>query len=174
MRWEPLLLIVLAAMLSGLFILLTITNRRHRWLALLTLAYLTGLSAIVFTPISFDGTALYIMPVGTGRVNLTQLSIFNLGFVENIVLTLPLGLLVKWLWPRLSLMDAGLFGLFVGGGIETTQFVLSHHWLINRSSDINDVLANATGILVGAILVGSYNRFLRRRSVVASQKPVNA
>ena len=156
MRWEPLLLILLVASLSGLMIGMTMTNRRHRWLALVTLAYLTGLSAIVFTPLSFDGTSLYIMPVGVGRVNLTQLDVFNLGFMENIVLTLPLGLLIKWLLPRLSLLDVGLFGLCVGGTIETAQYVLSHHWLINRSSDINDVLANAAGILVGGLIVAIY------------------
>lgn len=156
MRWEPLLLILLIASLSGLVILMTMTNRRHRWLALVTLAYLTGLSTIVFTPLSFDGTSVYIMPVGIGRVNLTQLDVFNLGFMENIVMTLPLGLLVKWLWPRLSLWGVGVFGLMVGSSIETAQYVLSHHWLINRSSDINDVLANAVGILIGGTIVAVY------------------
>lgn len=158
MRWEPLLLILLGASLSGLMILMTMTNRRHRWFALVTLAYLTGLSAIVFTPLSFDGTSVYIMPVGIGRVNLTQLDVWNLGFFENIVMTLPLGLLVKWLWPRLSLWSVGLAGVFVGGTIETMQYVLSHHWLINRSSDINDVLANALGVLIGGVLVAGYLR----------------
>lgn len=161
MRWEPLLLISLMAGLSSL--LIVTTGNKHRWFALLVLSYLTGLAAILFTPISFDGTAIYIMPIGVGRVNLTNLSIFNLGFLENIVLTVPLGLLLKWALPRLSLWRVGFIGLFVGSGIETTQYVLSHHWLINRSSDINDVLANALGILLGGFAVAIYNQAMNKR-----------
>ncbi|WP_260197192.1 VanZ family protein [Lactiplantibacillus pentosus] len=29
---------------------------------------------------------------------------------------------------------------------------MSQHWLINRSSDINDVIANTLGILIGAVI----------------------
>jgi len=154
MRWEPLLLILLMAGLSGLLIL--IIGRRPRWLALLKLAYLTGLAAILFTPISFSGTSLYIMPIGFGRVNLTNLSFSNLGFLENIMLTLPLGLLLKWTWSRLSLFGVGFMGLMAGSSIEITQYFLSQHYLINRSSDINDILANALGILIGGLIITSY------------------
>jgi len=156
MHWEPLLIILLMASLSGLLILTT--THKHRWFALLTLAYLTGLAAILFTPISFSGTGIYIMPAGFGRVNLTHLDIFNLGFAENILLTLPLGLLLKWLVPKISLWGVGAFGLFVGSSVETLQYILSQHWLINRSSDINDVLANALGILIGGLVVAVYYR----------------
>lgn len=162
MRWEPLLLIILLAGLSGL--LIVATGRKRRWFALLVLGYLTGLAAILFTPISFSGTAIYIMPIGIGRVNLTNLSVFNLGFLENIVLTIPLGLLAKWMLPKLSLLDVSLLGLFVGGSVETMQYLLSHHWLINRSSDINDVLANALGILVGGLVVVIFNRITGRKT----------
>jgi len=154
MRWEPLLLILLMAGLSGLLIL--IIGRRPRWLALLKLAYFTGLATILFTPISFSGTSLYIMPIGIGRVNLTNLSFNNLGFLENIMLTLPLGLLLKWTWSRLSLFGVGFMGLMAGSSIEITQYFLSQHYLINRSSDINDILANALGILIGGLIITSY------------------
>jgi len=154
MRWDPLLLILLVAGLGGLLIL--IIGRRPRWLALLKLAYFTGLAAILFTPISFSGTSLYIMPIGIGRVNLTNLSFSNLGFLENIMLTLPLGLLLKWTWSRLSLFGVGFMGLMAGSSIEITQYFLSQHYLINRSSDINDILANALGILIGGLVITSY------------------
>lgn len=166
MRWEPLLIITLMASLSGL--LIVTTTHKHRWFALLTLAYLTGLAAILFTPISFSGTGIYIMPVGFGRVNLTHLDLVNLGFAENILLTLPLGLLLKWVVPRMSLWGVGTFGLFVGSSIETMQYILSQHWLINRSSDINDVLANALGILIGGMVVAIYFRIRQQRTRVVA------
>lgn len=166
MRWEPLLIITLMASLSGL--LIVTTTHKHRWFALLTLAYLTGLAAILFTPISFSGTGIYIMPVGLGRVNLTHLDLANLGFAENILLTLPLGLLLKWVVPRMSLWGIGTSGLFVGSSIETMQYILSQHWLINRSSDINDVLANALGILIGGMVVAIYFRIRQQRTRVVA------
>jgi len=161
MRWEPLLLIILMAGLSGLLIV-TIGGKR-RWFALLVLGYLTGLATILFTPISFDGTAVYIMPIGIGRVNLTNLDVFNLGFLENIILMLPLGFLIKWALPKLSLFGVGILGVFVGSSVETFQYILSQHWLINRSSDINDVLANALGVLIGGAVVAVYYYVIAKR-----------
>ncbi|MCT4491628.1 VanZ family protein, partial [Levilactobacillus parabrevis] len=69
-----------------------------------------------------------------------------------------LGLLLKWLVPKLSIWGVGALGLFTGSSIETIQYILSQHWLINRSSDINDVLANAIGIVIGGVLVAIYYR----------------
>ncbi|WP_225429377.1 VanZ family protein [Levilactobacillus brevis] len=103
------------------------------------------------------------MPLGAGRVNLTQLNILNWGFLENIILTVPIGLLLKWFWPKLSLLTIGGLGLLVGSSIEIGQYVLSQHWLINRSSDINDVLANAIGIIIGGLLVTLYYRLSTSR-----------
>ncbi|MCM6797466.1 VanZ family protein [Levilactobacillus brevis] len=161
MRWEPLLLIALTACLSGLLIIMT--GKKFHWLALVILGYFTGLATILFTPVSVYGTALYVMPLGAGRVNLTQLNILNWGFLENIILTVPIGLLLKWFWPKLSLLTIGGLGLLVGSSIEIGQYVLSQHWLINRSSDINDVLANAIGIIIGGLLVTLYYRLSTSR-----------
>lgn len=161
MRWEPLLLIALTACLSGLLIIMT--GKKIHWFALVILGYFTGLATILFTPISVYGTALYVMPLGAGRINLTQLDVFNLGFLENIMLTVPIGLLLKWFWPKLSLLTVGGLGLLVGSSIETFQYALSQHWLINRSSDINDVLANAAGIMIGGLIVALYYRLSTSR-----------
>jgi len=161
MRWEPLLFIMLVAGLSALAI--TLFGGKHRWFASLILIYGTGLATILFTPISIDGTAPYLMPLGIGRVNLTRFSFYNLGFLENILLTVPLGLLLKNTLPKLSLFGITFFGLVVGSGIEITQYILSHRFLINRSSDINDVLANALGILIGGIIMASYLYLTHRK-----------
>lgn len=156
MRWEPLLFIFLIAGLIALAMIAI--GPKHRWLAFLILGYCTSLATILFTPISVSGTALYLMPLGTGQVNLTRLAFANLGFLENIILTIPLGLILKATLPKWPLLGVALTGLLIGSGIETTQYFLSHDFLINRSSDINDVLANALGILIGGILMASYQR----------------
>lgn len=82
----------------------------------------------------------------------------NLGFFENIIMTIPLGILLKWIWPKLSLWRLLELGGLVGTFFETTQYILSQHWLINRSSDINDVISNTLGVIVGGMAVALYYR----------------
>ena len=72
-------------------ILVHVRQPQARTRQLLGLGYLFGLSVILFTPLSFDGTAIYVMPAGVGQVNLSRLYLHGLGFIENIILTIPLG-----------------------------------------------------------------------------------
>lgn len=164
MRWIPLLLILTFTFMGGLNIYRRENKLALRGFYLIGLTYLTLLEIIVFTPISFDGSMIYVMPLGIGRVNLTQLDIVNLGFVENIILTVPLGMMIKWSANKLSTLKMATIGIMIGGSIETIQYYLSHIFLINRSSDINDVLANALGIVVGAVLVSAFSYLLDRFS----------
>jgi len=156
MRWIPLLLILTLATLSGLIVLPRIEDNSKRQLLFISLLYLAGLGTILFTPVSFDGAAVYIMPAGVGRVNLHRLYLHGAGFIENIILTIPLGFLLKKLVPQLPLLVIGILGVAVGGGIEVLQYYMSNAWLINRSSDINDVIANALGIVIGGLIMMVY------------------
>ncbi|WP_238706895.1 VanZ family protein [Companilactobacillus halodurans] len=83
--------------------------------------------------------------------------------MENIILTVPLGLLIKRSFPQISIISMAILGFFIGGGIETTQYYLSHIFLINRTSDINDVIANGIGIVIGAILMITYELLTNRK-----------
>jgi len=93
------------------------------------------------------------------------LEIIELGFAENIILTVPLGFLIKRFFSEISLISMALLGFVIGAGIETMQYFLSHIYLINRSSDINDVIANGMGIVIGAILMIIYEYIVNRRVV---------
>lgn len=157
MRWEPFRIILIVATLSCLVILVHVRQPQARTRQLLGLGYLFGLSVILFTPLSFDGTAIYVMPAGVGQVNLSRLYLHGLGFIENIILTIPLGWGIKRHFHHYPLLGLGLTGLLVGASIESLQYFMSQHWLINRSSDINDVIANATGILIGGLVAATFN-----------------
>lgn len=170
MRYVPLLVIAFVSLISGLYIIGTVTDFEKRRFDLISLVYLTFLGTIVFTPISFDGSAVYVMPAGIGSVNLHQLEIFEIGFAENIILTVPLGFLLKRWLPQTSLISMILLGFVVGGGIETTQYFLSHWFLINRTSDINDVISNAIGVVIGAILMVAYEYIVNRKTVHVNNK----
>jgi VanZ like family. len=169
MRWIPLALILFVATISGLYIVETVTNFEKRRFDLTAVAYLTFLGMILFSPISFDGSSTYVMPLGIGSVNLHQLDILDVGFAENIILTVPLGFLIKKTFSHMSLSSIAFLGFTIGGGIETTQYFLSHLVLINRTSDINDVISNAIGIVIGAVLMMTYNYLLNSESMHAQR-----
>lgn len=163
-RWIPLLIVLAISSISGLYIMTTVTDFEKRRFSLISLVYLTFLGTILFTPISFDVSSVYVMPAGFGQVNLHKLEILEVGFAENIILTVPLGFLLKKTFSRTSLISMTLLGFVVGGGIETLQYYLSHMFLINRTSDINDVIANAIGIVVGSILMIVYEYIVERKT----------
>ena len=82
--------------------------------------------------------------------------------LANVLLTIPFGFGILWVWPSLSnkmLLVALLVGLFN----ETAQFILTVIWGFNiRVVDINDVILNSTGVLIGYILFLIFTWSLRR------------
>ena len=164
MRWVPLLVILILGVIAGLVILHNDFDKKQFYFAAISLIYLMILGTIVFTPVSINGLTVLITPKGIGRVNLTQLSINEVGYYENIILTIPLGMLLKFHWPKLSVILVTFLGMLVSVGIETIQYFLSHWLLIDRTSDINDVLANTTGVLLGAIIIVSYRYLTKQKT----------
>lgn len=98
MHWIPLLVIVILLVGAFLLVIGKFKNSKEMPLILLTLVYFAGISIILFTPISFDGTSIYVMSPGIGRANKLRLYLHGAGFIENIILTIPLGLLLKNLY----------------------------------------------------------------------------
>lgn len=75
--------------------------------------------------------------------------------VLNIVLFLPLGIGLPLLWDRYdSLQKTLLFGFCISLGIETAQL------FTYRATDINDLITNVTGTLLGYLI---YKGFLPKR-----------
>ncbi|HCD08557.1 MAG TPA: hypothetical protein DEQ50_09930 [Lactobacillus sp.] len=164
MRWITLLIILTLSFISGLLVVNSNRDFNKRNFYLASLLYITFLGMILFTPISFDGTSVYIMQAGTGAVNLHHIY-SDLGFMENIILTIPLGFLIKNAFSKVSLISMASLGIVIGGSIETMQYFLSHLFLINRTSDISDVVSNAIGVLIGAILLIIYQVVFEKKSV---------
>ncbi|WP_125762999.1 VanZ family protein [Companilactobacillus hulinensis] len=156
MRWIPLLVIWFLSLSSGTYIHNSIEDFNSRIIAMVSLFYMTFLGTILFTPLAFDGLNIYIMPAGIGRVNLYHIFV-DIGFVENIILTMPLGFLIKRFYSRTSLLAMIPIGLMTGATIETMQYYLSHVFWINRTSDISDVVSNGIGIVIGASIALAYH-----------------
>jgi len=82
--------------------------------------------------------------------------------LANVLLTIPFGFGILWVWPSLS-NKMLLVALMVGLVNETAQFILSIIWGFNiRVVDINDVILNSTGVLIGYFLFLIFTWSLRR------------
>lgn len=157
MRWLPVIFIILVLGVSYFVIAERFKDSKHYSWIILSLLYLVGISLILFTPISIDGISIYVMSPGIGQVNKSRLYMHGVGFIENIILTVPLGMMLKKFVSQLPMIVVAFIGLIISSGIEITQYYMSHFFLINRSSDINDIIANTIGIVIGAIVVILYS-----------------
>ena len=101
-------------------------------------------------------------------------------FLLNIVMTAPLGLLLPLLVRVRSVAGVALVGLLVSATIELGQGVGDVLLGMSRTVDVNDLVANVTGTVLGlvafrvvaATLGSSLARFALPGSAVAGTGPV--
>lgn len=134
--------------------------RTDRLALALLVAYLVVLAFLTLRPASADiesnirvnlkpwatiGTALRL---GPGTVPFARL-------VGNVLAFVPLGLLLPLAFRRLWWPLVILCGLLLSAAIEVTQYGLSlyvGHWY--RAADIDDVIVNTAGTVVGLAMFG--------------------
>ena len=135
----------------------------HRRAALLILAaYLVFLAFVLLNP-SADvpsSSVAWLSQVGT-RAGLPAPLVepSRVEFICNVLILIPLSLLGSVLLPRLDWRDWTAYGFVLSGTVELLQAVL----LPDRSATFSDVVANTSGILMGAVAyrlaVSAYDRF---------------
>jgi len=156
LAWLPFILITLLTLfISTRLWQLPATKYRHlKRLALLLVIWI--LTAICLTPTTYDFSSSVVLPyitLGPAKIIPNPIRQLDLGFWLNILLTVPLGFMLGWNWPTFSWQKIILLGLLTGLSLETGQFILD--WLVhlNRWVDIDDVLTNWAGVILG---FGSY------------------
>ncbi len=157
-----------APILALLFVVLLVVmwRRKHNFSYLLCLTvfsvYLLFAADKAFFPIPISGTYADVMrqvPFMT-QVNLIPFSFGPFGTLEssaetmllNVLLTLPFGFGMSFIAP-IRMKQVVWIALAVGFGTELTQLIIS--LLLGyayRFIDINDVLMNASGVLIGYII----------------------
>lgn len=124
--------------------------------------YLLTLAAVVFLPLVVDPAMRARLLVRSGWINLVPLATVTgilrgsspgqavVQLVGNIALFFPLGLLGPMLFQRLRRFT-GLLGTaaLCSLGIEVTQLLMHVTHFSVRSFDIDDVLLNISGALIG-------------------------
>jgi glycopeptide antibiotics resistance protein len=75
-------------------------------------------------------------------------------FVGNVIMFVPLGVLAPLLWPVVdSLRRMTGYAACASAAIEVTQFLLGVTLGSRRTVDVNDLIANTAGALVGLLIL---------------------
>ena len=123
---------------------------RHRaWVLAILWTYVATVAAVTVAP---TGVHRHHRDPWWLVVQLVPLHVPPVSFVLNIAMFVPFGLLVPLLWPRAGSIGrvAGL-SLVASTVIELTQLAL---WLTlgnHRTVDVNDLIANTVGGVLGLI-----------------------
>ena len=121
---------------------------------LATSAYGAGLVVVTALPPVLAVRPGFHLDALASLVNVVPLVTADVrGFVLNVVMTVPLGLLLPLLVRVRSVAGAALVGLLVSLGIEGMQGVGDLLLDLGRTVDVNDLIANALGTVVGLLLL---------------------
>lgn len=119
--------------------------------------YVYALLSVTFFPIMVFKWGAKAYQYGFGKQYLANFNVLELfqyapsQIIGNLALLLPLSILVAYLWPnqfsqaRPNIILGGLTTL----GIETLQLLMSFFYLGNRTFDVNDLILNIVGYLIG-------------------------
>lgn len=120
------------------------------------LVYILVVSYLTLAPTSYAFVGpqhVSPMMIGTAPINLVPFWSTTADFYQNVVMMLPMGIYLGLLLPKLKLKNVLLTGLAVSCTIEGLQFVLDLTVGLSRWVDINDVLTNTFGVLVGWLIL---------------------
>lgn len=149
----PVALVAAATLMTATFVLLwwrgTLTGRRLAtvWAACL---YVTAVLCVTVLPLQVaTGQYANTAPWYTKANFIPVLTIDPTTFVLNVVMTVPLGLLIPLLARHEGLRTAAIAGLLLSGFVETVQFTSNVLVSSGRTADVNDLLANTAGAVLG-------------------------
>ncbi len=155
-----------AAAMGAIYCLaLRICKKRVRKMGLLCIMYLSAVTEIIalrfgMPPVERE---LQLVPLQTTLSALQAGAwpfIYHVG--GNLVWFVPLGVFIQLRFPDRSPLRALGLGALLSAALEALQFALS-----TGMTDIDDVLLNALGALLGACAV----RILRRQGLLRSESP---
>lgn len=145
---------ILSMVLLGIFLLLhrkTITKGYALWCFLLVFYLTVMLSKVVGIPTfySLNRTIQFGEPLYNPIINWIPFSQgFDITSLLNIIAFIPLGVALKVMWKKFQhILPTFLLGVFFSSAIEVSQLFTGF-----RQSDINDIIMNTLGVVVGWIL----------------------
>lgn len=77
------------------------------------------------------------------------ISVASVNLIGNTVIFVPMGILLVLINRRISFTKMFLIGIGTSLTIEVTQLVLSLLEVLSRSFDVDDLILNTTGVIIG-------------------------
>lgn len=137
--------------------------QNHQFWRLVLLAMLVPLVLVAFWPSPVD------QPVQSQLGRILQFlhgqgipAWFNYQFVEasaNVVFFIPVGIVSSLAFPAMPWWRIGAFGLLISGCMELCQFLFLH----NRFASPLDLVTNASGAVIGALVAVQATKWLQAR-----------
>lgn len=147
---------------------MTIKNKKYRggqFLLVTSFAvYFLSMIHLVFFPIEINiGEYANLTPWYKSINFIPLLTIDAATFILNIIMLVPLGMYLPLLSSKFqSVKKAASMGLYISLSFEFTQLLMRIIFGNGRSTDINDLLANTLGAVIGFLLI----RELSKKSFV--------
>lgn len=123
-----------------------------QWFTMLSaLIYTLAIAYLCFTPTQYNwgGPHKIFYHVLGVPCNIIPFQALSPDFFLNIVMTVPAGIYWYLLSDRHDCKFVLMFGILLGISIETTQFLYDLFFHVERFVDIDDVITNTAGVLVG-------------------------
>ncbi len=114
------------------------------------LLYAAGLLLVLFSPTAEVQTALVVHGADVLQLFFPDAWVTpsRVEVLMNVAIIAPVAFLGSIIWPRWSWQDWTAYGLLGSMAVELVQGV----FLPDRSASFSDIVANAAGALVGALL----------------------
>lgn len=98
------------------------------------------------------------LTIRSDQINLLPFSqqIDTIGYLQNVLLFLPLGFLLPFIWPRFCHIK----NIFLAGFLFSFCIEFSQLWN-NRCTDVDDLLLNTLGAILGFLLYQLVKRICR-------------
>lgn len=139
--------------LAAFPVLAALRPRRLIPLGLLTL-YAAAVAAATIFPIQFAPPSWRPHEHWWETLRLIPLVVPPVGFALNIVMFVPFGILLPMIWPRVNTVRRIFWwSLATSTAIELTQLAM---WIAvgnRRYADVNDLLSNTAGAVLGLLLL---------------------
>ncbi|GAX01540.1 VanZ family protein [Secundilactobacillus silagei] len=154
-QWLPYLAYVFMVMI-GIGVLVDRKRTLGQMMTIVTFGfYLAVVGYLTLTPTSYAfGSVPTMKPfwVGNAPTNPIPFRGIEMDFYLNILMMVPMGVYLKLLSKANFRQIVGL-GFLIGIGIESTQFLLDSFLQLSRWVDINDVITNAGGVIIGCVVI---------------------
>ncbi|WP_339298833.1 VanZ family protein [Paenibacillus sp. FSL R5-0623] len=156
----PLFVLVLLALMLHARVSKTRYTVRHYVSMLAFAIYMLGVMHFVFFPIDVNiGIYANQTPWYQSIQWIPLLTADTPSFLLNIVLFMPLGFMLPFIKPWIhSMRTAALAGLALSILIEITQLMLRVTLGNGRSTDLNDIIANTTGSVLGYVILNLFTK----------------